>query len=319
MFFNSKRNKRRIVEHEELLDVRLRVGPMRAGRLRLLGAGLSVILLFAAVGLLLWLGGGYFMDRFIYKNEAFAIRQIQVDTDGIISSDAICNWSGVKVGDNLLALDLMNVKRDLESQPCIQFVAVERILPRTLKIRVVEREPIAQTAVMQPSVSGFDKIVYLFDEAGYTMKPLDPSLLTQSVSASFTDGLPMLLGVQAGELQPGVRVDSPQILGALTLLVEFDRSLMSGLASIDRINVSSPEILQVTTSQGAEITFSLDRFDVQLRRWRLIYDQYQKWGKAIASLDLSISNNLPLRWVAANTVQPMQPKVKPPRIKKKNV
>ena len=80
---------------------------------------------------------------------------------------------------------------------------------------------------------------------------------------------------------------------------------MSGLASIDRINVSSPEILQVTTSQGAEITFSLDHFDVQLRRWRLIYDQYQKWGKAIAFLDLSISNNLPLRWVAANTVQPM--------------
>ncbi len=78
----------------------------------------------------------------------------------------------------------------------------------------------------------------------------------------------------------------------------------------------------VTTSQGAEITFSLNQFDVQLRRWRLIYDQYQKWGKAITSLDLSIANNLPVRSVALNGAPPPPPlpkPAKPPRTKKKHV
>ncbi len=46
-----------------------------------------------------------------------------------------------------MALDLMRVKRDLEMQPPIQFVAVERVLPHTLKITITEREPVAQTMV----------------------------------------------------------------------------------------------------------------------------------------------------------------------------
>ncbi|HEY3914248.1 MAG TPA: hypothetical protein VGN61_07155, partial [Verrucomicrobiae bacterium] len=58
----------------------------------------------------------------------------------------------------------------------------------------------------------------------------------------------------------------------------------------------------------------------QFRRWRIIYDQYQKWGKAVATLDLSIDNNLPVRWVAASTVPAVLPhSVKPPRIKRKHV
>lgn len=316
MFSKRQKNNRRIIGHEELLEVTNRIDPVKEGRMRILGVGASLLFTLAAAILIFWLGGRFFLERLIYRNEAFAITQIQVQTDGILSSDAIRGWSGVRAGDNLLGLDLMKVKRDLEMQACIQSVAVERVLPRTLKLRVSEREPIAQTIVMQPRPDGsYEQIIYQFDEAGYAMRPVDPKYQAQAPLVP-ADQLPMLLGVQVNELQPGTRVDSPQILGALTLLTEFDRSPMLGLAELQRINVSSPEILQVTTSQGAEITFSLEHFDVQLRRWRLIYDQYQKWYKAIATLDLSISNNLPLRWVAANTVQPILPKVKPPRKKK---
>jgi hypothetical protein len=95
---------------------------------------------------------------------------------------------------------------------------------------------------------------------------------------------------------------------------------MTGMVEVQQIDLSTPEILRVTTSQGAAITFSLDHFDLQLRRWRLIYDQYQKWGKAIASLDLSIANNLPVRWVAAASVPPMPLRaLKPARGKRKHV
>jgi hypothetical protein len=89
---------------------------------------------------------------------------------------------------------------------------------------------------------------------------------------------------------------------------------------LQRINVSAPEILQVTTSQGAEVTFSLSHFDRQFRRWRMIHDLYQQSGKAIASLDLSIANNLPVRWVAASSFPPAPPRaVKPSQTKRKHV
>ena len=95
---------------------------------------------------------------------------------------------------------------------------------------------------------------------------------------------------------------------------------MTGMVDIDRIDVSEPEILKVTTTQKAQITFSLSQFDVQMRRWRLISDRFGKWGKAIATLDLSISNNLPVHWVAAGSIPPVPTHtLKPLRPKRKHV
>jgi hypothetical protein len=95
---------------------------------------------------------------------------------------------------------------------------------------------------------------------------------------------------------------------------------MAGLAELQRINVATPEILETYTGQGSQIIFSLNQFDAQLRRWRLIYDEYQKSSKAIATLDLSIANNIPLRFVEASSLPPVRPKaVKPQKTKRKNV
>jgi hypothetical protein len=237
----------------------------------------------------------------------------------VLTQEIIRSWAKVKVGENLMALDLMRVKRDLETQPPIQFVAVERHLPHTLRLTVNERDPVAQTIVTQVHPGGAtEQAVYDFDEDGYVMKPLDPNWRTSLPSAN--DRLPILMGVPGAEALLGRQVTSPQIRAALALVCEFDHSPMTGMVEIERINVAVPEILQVTTTQKTEITFSLSNFDTQLRRWRIIYDQYQKWGKAIATLDLSISNNLPVHWVAADALPPVVPHaLKPSRLKRKHV
>jgi cell division protein FtsQ len=318
-WLQKKPKNRRFAEREFLLDVKLRASQSRAGRMRNLGVGLSAIFILAAVGLILWQGGRWLLDQLIYKSDAFAIRQIDVQTDGVLNAETIRHWAMVKTGQNLMALDLMSVKRDLELQPPIEFVAVERVLPHTLKLNVSERDPIAQTIVTLGRPGGaLTQAVYDFDQDGFTLKPLDSRW--RMVPAAANERLPILVGVQAGDVQLGRQADSPQIQAALRLLLEFDHSPMAGMVELQRINVSVPEVLQVTTSQGAEVTFSLDHFDAQFRRWRLIYDQYQKWGKAIASLDLSIANNLPVRWVLASSVPPAPPRAaKPSRTKRKHV
>ena len=256
----------------------------------------------------------------IYKNDTFAIEQIDVQTDGVLTSETIRRWAMVKTGQNLMALDLARVQRDLELQPPIQFAAVERVLPHTLKLSVNEREPVAQTllTLARPG-GGVDQVIYDFDDDGYTLLPLDPRWRATPPPAG--ERLPILVNVPVNEVQLGRQTDSPQIRGALQLISEFDHSPMTGMAELKTINLGVPEILQVTTSQGAEITFSLNQFDVQMRRWRLICDQYQKWGRAIAWLDLSIANNLPVRSVALNGAPVFlspQP-VKPLRTRKKHV
>jgi cell division septal protein FtsQ len=315
----KKPKNRRGAEREFLLDVKMRASQSRAKRMRILGIGLSAIFTLTVIGLVLWRGGQWLLDRLIYKNDTFAIQQIEVQTDGVLTDETIRQWALVKTGQNLMALDLMSVKRDLELHPAIEFVAVERVLPRTLKLNVSEREPMAQTIVTfgLPG-GGLTQAVFDFDQDGYTMKPLDPRWRIAPPPA--TERLPILVGVQPGDVQLGRPVDSAQIQAALRLVREFDHSPMAGMVELQRINVSVPEVLQVTTSQGAEVTFSLSHFDTQLRRWRLIYDQYQKWGKAISSLDLSIANNLPVRWVAASSFPPVPPRpAKPSRTKRKHV
>src|SRR5439155_9342194 len=103
---------------------------------------------------LLWCTGAWALDKFVYRNSTFAIQAIDVHTDGVIAPDQLRQWSGIKPGANLIALDLAAVKRNLELVSMIDSVSIERILPRTLKIRVTERSPVAQVNVPGTDTSG---------------------------------------------------------------------------------------------------------------------------------------------------------------------
>ena len=319
MWFKRKSKNRRL-GREQVLDVKLRSSQVRAARTRMGALGLGA--LFATVfGLYLaYRTGDWALNRLVYDNKAFAIQEIDVQTDGAISLDELRRWTGVKPGENLLALDLARVKRDLEMVPLVQSVSVERILPRTLRVRVTEREPIAQVNVPRPRRGGgVELAVYQLDADGYVMVPLDPrqraTLLNQS-----GDTLPVVGGLNSNELQPGRRIGAPQVQAALRLIIAFEQSPMAGLVDLRRIDVSSPEVLVVTTGQGSEVTFGLADLEQQLRRWREIFDLGQRMSKAIGTLDLAVTNNIPARGLEASAVPPAGPKsVKPLRLRKKHV
>src|SRR4051812_28028837 len=116
MWFKRKQKNRRF-DRPKLLDVKLRSSQTRAARFRLAGLGLSISFALIVILFVLWRGGEWVLNVLIYENEAFAIQQIEVQTDGVIASENFRRWSTVKPGQNLLALDLMRVKRDLELVP----------------------------------------------------------------------------------------------------------------------------------------------------------------------------------------------------------
>ena len=132
--------------------------------------------------------------------------------------------------------------------------------------------------------------------------------------------LPVLMGLGLHELQPGRRLESLPVQAALRLITEFAHSPMAGLVDLKRIDVGSPEILVVRTGQGSEVTFALQDLDRQLRRWREIHDQGQRLNKFLATLDLAVTNNIPLRWLQVSAGPINTPKApKTLRNKKKNV
>ena len=320
MWFRRKSKNRRL-GRRHVLNVKVRSSQVRAVRMRWSAIVFSVA--FGTIfGLyLLWRTTEWALNRFLYGNETFAIQRIEMQTDGAIAVDQLRRWAGIKPDANLLALDLARVKRDLELVPLIRSATVERVLPHTLRIRVLEREPLAQVYVPQPRADGrgYEMAVFQLDEDGCVMLPLQPRQRAVPLTEPL-EQLPTIAGLNFTELRPGRRVESAQVRAALQLITAFERSPVTGLDDLRRIDVSAPEILQVTTCQGSEITFSVRDLDRQLRRWREIYDLGQKMHKVIATLDLAVPNNIPARWLEASAVAPGPPKpTKPSRNRKKNV
>jgi cell division protein FtsQ len=319
MWFRHKQRNRRL-SRGHVLDVKLRSGQVRATRLRLATMALGVTFGTFFGLYLLWRAGEWALDRLVYENQTFAIREVDIQTDGVISADQLRRWAGVKAGENLLALDLARVKRDLELVPLISSVSLERVLPRTLRIRVTEREAVAQVNVPRASrQGGIEVAVFHLDSEGYVMVPLDPRQRTTPLNQT-NDVLPVLTGVRLTEIQPGQCVESPQVRSALRLVAEFACSPMAGLVDLGRIDVGASEVLVVTTAQGSEVTFGLNDLERQLRRWREIHDLGQRQGKNLATLDLAVTNSIPARWLEASAL-PIPPAKAPKtlRNRKRNV
>jgi len=317
--WSKRKPKNRRLEREHVLDVKLRSSQRRQLRLRkgAIVLGGAFALCFGLFGV--WRGGEWLVRYFLTENPAFAIHQLDVQTDGVISIEQLRRWAGVRLENNLLALDLARVKRDLELIPAVESADIERVLPHTLRIRVTEREPIAQFEFSQLRAGGAPSGgLYLLDAKGCVMSPLEPQQRAVPIVQT-NEHLPSLIGIPVTDLRPGRPAESPQLLAALRLIEALDRSPMAGLVDFKQIDLGSRGILKVITGQQSEIIFGLNDLEGQLRRWRSIHDYGLTTGKHLASLDLSVSNNLPARWLEAGLVPPEpQKSLKPSHFKKRN-
>jgi len=318
MWFQRKSKNRRLGRSQNLLKVTLRSAQVRASRIRRVALALGVTF-GTVIGLYaLWRTGEWTLDRFVYENPAFAVQTVEVRTDGVIAPEQLRRWSGVRPGQNLFALDLARVKRELELVPRIQTASVERRLPGTLRLRVTEREPVAQVNLPRPRAGGgVDPVVFQLDADGFVMLPLDPRQRA-APPAQPDEDLPLILGVNVSQLQPGRRVEAAPVQAALRLIGAFAATPLAGAVELRRVDVSQPGVLVVTSGQGSEVTFGLDDFDRQLQRWWKVHAECLKLNKSIASLDLAVPDNPPLRLVEASALpQPAPKTIKPARNRKK--
>jgi len=313
----ARQNRRLSPGH--VLEVKLRSDQARAARTRF-----AAVAIFAGLGTvlglyLLWRLGEWSLDKFIYNNPAFAIEQVDVETDGSIPREQLRRWSGVRPGENLIRLDLTDVKRNLALVSTLDSVSIERILPRTLKIRVTERRPLAQVNLLGSQSSNRVALAaYQLDANGFVMQPLD-SRRPVAPDSPRDHRLPALTGLNFFELQSGHRLESPQALAALRLIAAFNQSPMAGLVDLRGVDVSAPGVVVLTTGQDCEITFAPENFEQQLGRWHQAYVWGREAGKTIATLDLAIpGKDEPATWAAAGAPPPATPQPATPLHPRRN-
>ncbi len=316
-FFKSRPKNRR-QDRGFQLDVKIRADVADRKRRR---AGIRF--LGGIVGLVVLAGGlsaGFLVARnqWLYHIDALALRRLSATTDGVLSERELLLQAGLRTGLNTFAIDLSNVGERLARHPRIASAEVHRDLPDTVRLVVRERFPVAR---VKPTSQPALEFYYLLDETGHVLLPLPRDKTPADVTESEAS-LPLLIGAQSVPFAVNSAVTDPQILGALRCLAAFENSVMAGLTDVVSVDVGRAGELEVLTSLGGRVTFALrdadPTFEQQLQAWTAVHQESASHGRLIGTLDLSVTNNAPLRWLdsaAAPTdaLRPAKPKRKPAR------
>jgi len=288
-----KRQKNRRVVRQNILDVRVRTREARAARWRLAVAATALALGVLTVLFGLWRGGEFALNRFVYSNPAFGLRHLTVDS-GVLPVEMVQLWSGLKAGDNLMQLDLERVKDDLELVPVVASASVQRVPPDAIRIQVVPRVPVAEILESHPRLEGGSGVVrYYLDSRGYLFQlpPLREGVLRPLL---VVESLPRITGLPSHGVVANRSLTRANLKAALKFAETFRQSSMAQVLDVISIDLATPEVFVVHTTAANRVTFALENIEEQLARWRRVYDFASGQGRAIASLDLSVTRNVPL-------------------------
>ena len=276
-----------------LLDVKVQSGRFSGRRLRWIMAVLSVLAIF-------WLTvyGAYRLvkvgvARLVFENPRFAITQIVVEDDGVMTAEQVVRFAGVRVGQNLFSIDLDQVQRTLEMLPLVKRVEVRRMLPQRLSIQINER--IAVARLRAPSREGNDA-TFLVDRSGVVMKPVrlsDGTVLQPQTLGS----LPVFTGVTLADLRVGKPVESEQVYRALALLDRLEQVQAGAMLEVDQVDLSKPRQLTLITRQHTVVKFDVEDFPQQLRRLSAILSWAQQRQKLVQAVDLTVNRGVPVTFV----------------------
>lgn len=288
-----KLGNRRKKRPEYLLDVKVQTRGRALGRLRMAVAAIVVLGMLVLTGYGMYVGAEMVVNRLVYNNPRFAIRQIVVDNDGVLTPERVVQFAGVQVGQNLLSIDLNQVRGNLEMLPLVRAVEVRRMLPDRLFIRVDERIAVARLRVPTRELGD---AVFCVDRSGFVMKPIklaDGTLLQPQTPRP----IPILTGVSLADVRVGKQVESEQIYRALELLDKLDQAMAGSLLEVEQIDLSKPRQLVMTTRQHTTVKLDVEEFPQQLRRLGVILRWAQQRQKPVQMVDLTVNRGVPVTFV----------------------
>jgi cell division protein FtsQ len=118
---------------------------IKRGRRGLLGRGVLALQL-GGVGLLL-VGGLWTGYSRVMASEKLKVGRVDVRGSHFLSEGEVREMLGPAVGENILALDIDDLKSRLRASPWVADATVRRALPDTLEVEIQERVPLALAEV----------------------------------------------------------------------------------------------------------------------------------------------------------------------------
>lgn len=217
--------------------------------------------------------------------ESMPIRSIEIETDGSLEREWLLDYMDVGEEENLLSVDLSELKGRLERIGQVRSAEIERRFPDALVVSIQERVPMARLLAQR---SNGQKLLLFVDEVGVVFEG-------EHIDSSFARTLPFLDGVSLKK--EGERFANIEGIEPVATLLSEARAIAPHIYS--RWQVVSLEKQDRVIAKGAaakQVIFdSAGDFRNQLGRLDFILDYYRstRIGK-IDHVDLTLGEQVPV-------------------------
>ncbi len=194
-----------------------------------------------------------------------------------MSEAKILDWAGPLVGQSILKLELPQLVERLYQHPWTLEASAERILPDTLRISIVEREPFATTILDKP---------YVMDRFG---------VLLEETNKNY-DYLPAISGLTAQNPRPGNAVDGRYLAPGLKAMHYINRLDFFKNNPANSIHFLSQGIARyVSKDKRFEIKMNLQEIEKNFENLKIVLELLSEEHSRSCSIDLTFKDKAVIR------------------------
>ncbi|MGC6454907.1 MAG: cell division protein FtsQ/DivIB [Coraliomargaritaceae bacterium] len=252
--------------------------------MKLLG-GLAVLGFFFAAGYWVWLQAADNEEPMGISAPAQPLERILFQTDGVLPNQWLSRTVDLKIGVNLMLIDIYDLKDRLEKVGQVRSATVERVFPNALRITVKEHVPVLRLVVqskdgtIQQQIVADDGTVY--EGIGYTRRALKRLPYLQPFLHGDGSHLPLLGIPKLAELLRFSQREYPT-LWQMWEVVSLEH--YSGDARLPG------QVIELRTKLVPRILFGANKdFALQLKRLDYILKKIEANGNpSVERIDLSL-------------------------------
>lgn len=272
--------------------------PTRA-RVRRRRAVRTAFLTFLTLGILAGAVFGFIRvrERYFVGNPAYALKEIDVRTDGGLARDSIVKTAGLQLGINLFLVEVGEAAARLEQLPQVEKASVRRVFPGTVVIEIIERRPVAWVLPL----GSHETREQIAANTASLFADANGKLMHIRQPAPEHVALPIVRGCPSTELRPGAQLRAEAPLAALAWLAVYKDSGVAARFSAQEIDISRGYALAVTDRLGLAVTFAVEGYGVepatyaeQLARLDTILQECERAGQRPATINLMVAKNTPV-------------------------
>lgn len=235
--------------------------------------GLRLVLVGGSAVLIV--SGGFLAVRMLFESGYFGVERVRIMNLKRLSSEEIVAESDIRGGDNIFKLDLEMIGKKIEENPWVAEVEIERIFPREVIIRVMERE---ERAIINLNY------LYYVDKNGEIFKPL---------SANDRLDYPIITGLDRSYFLKHPDKAEELLSKALGLLDMLAENRVFSVDTVSEVHIDIKDGFILTTERyGVPVLLGRDNFAEKLAKLEKIYDDIRPDLASLRGIDLNVSDRV---------------------------